>query len=346
MDQDITITFKKDESLSVTGNKFILSFNAPLIINKDEDVKEITIDLGQFKENISTRSFKNFIDASFGNQLNLDSREAYEIQFLCKKYENKSLLTDIDEFIKQIPEPQRRIMKFKLDEDQESLKYIVDHFPECIKCHEFMSFDPNFIITLLFSSEDFKKHIDSVDYQHSFVRYLVKVKQNKNQNLDDDSLLEYVNFKKLSPADITDIIQSYPDLKERASEQASSSIKTIHDIIEQGNQTLNSISSKLQTMIDEKNKAIKDINEKLDDIDKEKETLFSKINAQRTRIFMIDTQKNNLNVIQRQYNSVKTLYDKVTEYENRIEESFTSLNTRIQIAEGKSDQLVNKDSNE
>lgn len=345
MDQDITITFKKDESLSVTGNKFILSFNAPLIINKNEDVNEITIDLEQFKENISTRSFKNFIDASFGNQLNLDSREAYEIQFLCQKYGNKSLLSDINEFIEQIPEPQKAIMKFKLDENQESLKYIEDHFPECMKCHEFMSFDPNTIIPLLFSSEDFKNRLDSEEYQHSFVRYLVKISQDKDKNIDDNSL-EYVNFGKLSPADITDIVQSYPSLKERASEQASSSIKTIHDIIEQGNQTLNSISSKLQTMIDDKDKAIKDIDDKLDEINREKETLFSEINSQRTRIFMIDTQKNNLSVIQRQYDTVKALYDKVTEYENRIEESFTSLNARIQMAEGKSDQLVNKDSNE
>lgn len=348
MDQNqITINFKKENLLSVTGNKFILSYNASKFLELLDGKNEITIDLNEFNENISAESFNSFINASFDKGLTFESQQAFEIQRLCQIYGNNSLLSEINEFIEQIPEPQRAIIQFKLDKNEDSKKYIAEHFPECFKYNEFKELDPSVFYTDICSRSEFENHVKTHNYQHCLARYLVNFKKNQlNQNFGNIELLNLIQFQELSPADIKDLIDKYPEVENRALIEAPSSIKTIHDIIEQGNKELDNLSKELDDKLNEKKNTIKDIYEMLNEIQNDEKRAFVEINAQKTKVYWYETETKNQSIIQQNYEKIKLLYEQVVRYNDKINENFRELNNRITEASGLSDQLNNTETNE
>lgn len=347
MDQNeiITVKFEKEESFSVEGNKFYLSYNANKMLDLlDVEKNEINIDLSKSDFNISSKSFEVFVKASFGDDINFESQDAFEIQKLCQIYGNNSLLSDINEFIEQIEEPQKAILQFRLDENQNSLKYICNNFPKCATYDDFTNLDLKYI-DKIFSSEEFKNHISSEEYQHSLARYLVKISRNENKRLGAEIVFPLIEYSKLLPADIKDIITCYPEVEKDLPDSALSSIKTIHDIIKRGNQILDDVDHNFDSMIKDRENIMKSISKQLKDIKDQKETIFSSMDEQRTRIYFVKSQNDHLENIQGRHEYIKNLYDKATEYQKKINESLNNLDTRISELDSLSSQIA-KNSNE
>ena len=174
---------------------------------------------------------------------------------------------------------------------------------------------------------------------------VVKISRNENKRLGAEIVFPLIEYSKLLPADIKDIITCYPEVEKDLPDSALSSIKTIHDIIKRGNQILDDVDHNFDSMIKDRENIMKSISKQLKDIKDQKETIFSSMDEQRTRIYFVKSQNDHLENIQGRHEYIKNLYDKATEYQKKINESLNNLDTRISELDSLSSQIA-KNSNE
>ncbi|KAK8877954.1 hypothetical protein M9Y10_004717 [Tritrichomonas musculus] len=324
MNQEDEIIVKFKES-TIKGNKAILSYNASKIIDKCKD-NEIVIQESEFKTNIHENTFIIFIKSSFGEDIRFDSGDAFELQYLCNFFGNKSLFSDIEEFIKLMPEIQIKINRYKFDKDEDSLRFLGDNFPECIKYHDFMEIDPNTVVTDVFSSDEFQKKVDSEDFQHSIVRYLVNIHREEKSINDINSVLSHIKYELLSSSDIKDLINYY---HVQIPENISASIRTISEIIAEGDETIANIRDSLTKMKEEKDKELDEIQSNLEKIKQDEEKAFSYENDQRNRVYAYKVESENIQNIEARHESIKEMHEEVLKYQARINKSFELLENRL-----------------